>query len=120
MTSECLIQNDYYFSQCKSVFDELEGAEMRKARTHSNPFELIKGVFFQNRAAMKMANMDAIFDFMFTSPKDRNGASMIKVITLGIWFLACSCCRYTQSFYDIALNSDSRLRLRITLKVTPV
>ena len=36
---------------------------------------------------MKMANMDAIFDFMFTSPKDRNGASMIKVITLGIWFL---------------------------------
>ena len=87
MTSECMIQTDDYFSQCKSVFDELEGAEMRKARTHSNPFELIKGVFFQNRAAMKMANMDAIFDFMFTSPKDRNGASMIKVITLGIWFL---------------------------------
>ena len=87
MTSECLIQNDYYFSQCKSVFDELEGTEMRKARTHSNPFELIKGVFFQNRAAMKMANMDAIFDFMFTSPKDRKGASMIKVMKLGIWFL---------------------------------
>ena len=104
MTSECLIQNDYYFSQCKSVFDELEGAEMRKARTHSNPFELIKGVFFQNRAAMKMANMDAIFDFMFTSPKDRNGASMIKVITLGENFPLC-----TKTCYDIVLYSDSGL-----------
>ena len=27
-----------------------------------------KGIF-QNRAAMKMANMDAVFDFMFTNPK---------------------------------------------------
>lgn len=52
---------------------------MRKARTHSNPFEIIKGVFFQNRAAMKMAEIDAIFDFMFTSPKDRSGASLVKV-----------------------------------------
>jgi len=65
--------------QAKSVFDNLEGEEMRKARTHSNPFELIRGVIFQNRAAMKMANMDAAFDFMFTSPKSRNGSSLVQV-----------------------------------------
>ena len=52
----------------KSIFDQLEGHEMRKARTKSNPFEIIQGVFFLNRAAMKMANMDAVFDFMFTNP----------------------------------------------------
>jgi len=53
----------------QTVFDELEGFEMRKARTRSNPYELIKGAIFLNRAAMKMANMDHRFDFMFTSPK---------------------------------------------------
>jgi cap1 methyltransferase len=52
----------------KEIFDQLEGYEMRKARTKSNPFEIIHGVFFLNRAAMKMANMDACFDFMFTNP----------------------------------------------------
>ena len=51
---------------CKSVFDTLEPQELNKARTRSNPFESIKGGFFLNRAAMKMANMDAVFDFMFT------------------------------------------------------
>uniref|UniRef100_UPI00398EE298 cap-specific mRNA (nucleoside-2'-O-)-methyltransferase 1-like n=1 Tax=Pristiophorus japonicus TaxID=55135 RepID=UPI00398EE298 len=35
--------------RCKSVFDELEGEEMRRARTRSNPFETIRGVFFLNR-----------------------------------------------------------------------
>lgn len=62
----------------KSVFDELEPEEMRKARTRSNPFETIRGVIFQNRAAMKMANMDAIFDFMFTAPKDEEGKPLVR------------------------------------------
>lgn len=54
----------------KSIFDNLEPEEMRRARTRSNPYETIRGVFFLNRAAMKMANMDAILDFMFTRPLD--------------------------------------------------
>ena len=62
----------------KSVFDQLEGHEMRKARTRSNPFEVIQGVFFLNRAAMKMANMDAVFDFMFTNPKDKYGHEILR------------------------------------------
>ncbi|XP_030642918.1 cap-specific mRNA (nucleoside-2'-O-)-methyltransferase 1 [Chanos chanos] len=64
--------------RCKSVFDDLEGEEMRRARTRANPFETIRGAFFLNRAAMKMANMDYVFDFMFTNPKDSHGKSLTR------------------------------------------
>ncbi len=68
----------------KSIFDVLEEEELRKARTRSNPFETIRGAFFLNRAAMKMANLDAVFDFMFTDPRNEDGVSINKV---NIWFL---------------------------------
>uniref|UniRef100_A0A4W3GEU1 Cap-specific mRNA (nucleoside-2'-O-)-methyltransferase 1 n=1 Tax=Callorhinchus milii TaxID=7868 RepID=A0A4W3GEU1_CALMI len=64
--------------RCKTVFDELEGEEMRRARTRSNPYETIRGVFFLNRAAMKMANIDHVFDYMFTNPKDSNGKPLVR------------------------------------------
>ena len=35
------------------------------------------------RAAMKMANIDAVFDFMFTSPKNSDGVSEV------LWLLCC-------------------------------
>ncbi|XP_046464895.1 cap-specific mRNA (nucleoside-2'-O-)-methyltransferase 1 [Neodiprion pinetum] len=54
----------------KSVFDKLDGNELRRARTRSNPFETIRGAFFLNRAAVKMANMDRAADFVFTEPKN--------------------------------------------------
>ncbi|XP_071834985.1 cap-specific mRNA (nucleoside-2'-O-)-methyltransferase 1-like [Apostichopus japonicus] len=57
----------------KSTFDNLEGEEMRQARTRSNPFETIRNGIFQNRAAVKMANMEYLCDMMFTSPTDLNG-----------------------------------------------
>nr|XP_039259182.1 cap-specific mRNA (nucleoside-2'-O-)-methyltransferase 1-like [Styela clava] len=55
---------------CKTVFDDLEGTELRHARTRSNPYEQIRGAIFLNRAAMKIANIDQVFDYMFTSPKN--------------------------------------------------
>jgi cap1 methyltransferase len=61
---------------CKTIFDRLEADELVKARTRSNPFETIRSGFFLNRAAMKMANMDAVFDFMFTKPVDESGHSL--------------------------------------------
>ncbi|KAM3861158.1 cap-specific mRNA (nucleoside-2'-O-)-methyltransferase 1 [Diretmus argenteus] len=64
--------------RCKTVFDDLEGEEMRRARTRSNPYETIRGAFFLNRAAMKMANMDHCFDNMFTNPKDSQGKPLTK------------------------------------------
>lgn len=61
----------------KSVFDALAGDEFLKARTRANPYEFIRGAIFQNRAAMKMANMDSAFDFMFTNPKDDKGRDLV-------------------------------------------
>ena len=75
----------------QSVFDELDPEELRKARARSNPFETIRGGFFLNRAAMKMANMDRVFDYMFTKPTDEHDVSIpvfllfvVEVITLQI------------------------------------
>lgn len=62
----------------KTMFDNINLCEMRRARSRSNPFEAIRGSIFQNRAAVKMANMDACLDFMFTDPKDENGVSTIN------------------------------------------
>lgn len=41
---------------------------MLNARDRANPYEGIKKEFFLNRAAMKMANIDALFDFSFSAP----------------------------------------------------
>jgi len=62
----------------KTVFDNLGEDEFLKARTRSNPHETIRGGIFQNRAAMKMAELDASFDFMFTNPKDERGQSVVS------------------------------------------
>lgn len=63
--------------ESKSVFDNLGADDMRRARTKSNPFETIRGNVFLNRAAVKMANMDSMFDFMFTKPVDEAGRPLI-------------------------------------------
>ncbi|XP_066474731.1 cap-specific mRNA (nucleoside-2'-O-)-methyltransferase 1 [Tiliqua scincoides] len=77
--------------RCKSVFDELDGEEMRRARTRSNPYEMIRGVFFLNRAAMKMANIDHVFDYMFTNPKDSRGRPLIKERDAELLYFADVC-----------------------------
>lgn len=61
----------------KSIFDNLGADDMRNARTRCNPFETIGSAIFLNRAAVKMANMDALFDFMFTKPIDEDGAPLV-------------------------------------------
>ncbi|XP_066934047.1 cap-specific mRNA (nucleoside-2'-O-)-methyltransferase 1-like [Clytia hemisphaerica] len=64
----------------KSVFDHLGHSEFLRARTRANPYETIRGAIFQNRAAMKMAEMDASFDDMFTSHHDfdeKNPSSLL-------------------------------------------
>lgn len=63
--------------ESKSVFDKLGAEDMRRARTKSNPFETIRGNIFLNRAAVKMANMDSMFDFMFTNLVDEAGKSLV-------------------------------------------
>lgn len=58
--------------ESKNIFDNLGGDEFLKARFRANPYETIRGAIFQNRAAMKMAEVDASFDYMFTNHPDRN------------------------------------------------
>ena len=67
---------------CKTVFDSLAGDEFLKARTRANPYEMVKGAIFQNRAAMKMANMDAVFDFMFSCPRDKDKKEILGSMEL--------------------------------------
>ena len=43
----------------------------------SDPFSSNLTLFVTCRAAMKMANMDAAFDFMFTNPRDEHGVSIL-------------------------------------------
>lgn len=64
--------------RAKSTFDELGEMDMLQARTRSNPFEKIKGAIFLNRAAIKMANMDALLDYMFTNPVDQQGQPLVR------------------------------------------
>lgn len=53
----------------KTVLEDLNEDEMRRARKHSNPYETIRGAIFLNRAAVKMANIDKACNFMFTNLK---------------------------------------------------
>ncbi|XP_072399860.1 cap-specific mRNA (nucleoside-2'-O-)-methyltransferase 1 isoform X1 [Diabrotica undecimpunctata] len=50
----------------KDIFDEMDIIELCQARAKSNPFETIRSAFFMNRAALKMANIDAVTNYMFT------------------------------------------------------
>ncbi|XP_059052007.1 cap-specific mRNA (nucleoside-2'-O-)-methyltransferase 1 [Achroia grisella] len=58
--------------ESKTIFDSLDDEDLRHARFRSNPYETIGSVMFLNRAAVKMANMDAVFGFMFTEHEKLN------------------------------------------------
>ncbi|KAK0404615.1 hypothetical protein QR680_017541 [Steinernema hermaphroditum] len=53
--------------KAKSVFDDLSTKDLNEARQRANPYETIGSAFFQNRAAMKTANLDRIFDWILSS-----------------------------------------------------
>lgn len=55
--------------KAKELFNHFDIAKINKARGRANPFETIYSVFFMNRAALKLANIDAACDFMFTDIK---------------------------------------------------
>lgn len=67
----------HHILNAKSVFDDLNDTEKRRARSRCNPFETIRSSIFLNRAAVKMANIDAMCDKMFTDPRDPQGNSLL-------------------------------------------
>ena len=64
-------------------------------------------MLFLYRAAMKMANMDAVFDFMFTGMRDKSGVSCVQFIMLSeygnITLHACTV-RYVYRYFNIMAN----------------
>ena len=57
--------------ESKNVFDHLTDKELHNARIRANPFETIKSAIFQNRAAVKMANLDKIFNWTLSQEDDQ-------------------------------------------------
>jgi len=55
--------------ESKARFDHISSKIFRDARNKANPFEAIKNSFFQNRAALKMCELDAIYRYAFSRPK---------------------------------------------------
>ncbi|KAF8385036.1 hypothetical protein PRIPAC_74178 [Pristionchus pacificus] len=70
--------------ESKSVFDSLTQRELNEARTRANPYETIGSAFFQNRAAMKTANMDAVFDFIFSQESNIAAMKAKNPMDLGV------------------------------------
>lgn len=68
--------------KAKAIFDQLPEKDLRDSRTRSNPFESISSVIFQNRAAMKMAEVDALSGWAFTQ-KNKNYENMATPIYFG-------------------------------------
>lgn len=62
----------------KNIFNTVHEEEFRRARFRSNPFETIGSAIFLNRAAVKMANLDAVFDNMFTRPLTPDNKSFVN------------------------------------------
>ena len=61
--------------QLKTEFDNSEKMKLQKARSRANPYELLRGAIFQNRAALKMADMDYATDLMFSGTSHRQNLS---------------------------------------------
>lgn len=69
-------------SNLKSMLNTVDEKHFLWARSKCNPFEEIGRSIFINRSAVKIANLDAILDFMFTEPRDENSDLMLKNETL--------------------------------------
>ncbi|EGT40926.1 hypothetical protein CAEBREN_23306 [Caenorhabditis brenneri] len=64
--------------EAKNVFDLMSDKDLREARTRANPYETIGSAFFQNRAAMKTANMDKIYDWILSRENTENNKFLLK------------------------------------------
>lgn len=73
--------------------------ELNRARTRANPFETIRSAFFMNRAALKMANIDAATNYMF-SKVDENVSDVS----------ACAN-RNTNFFFSSRFSTNPKVRI---------
>lgn len=66
------------FIAIRKPFELISEQRMNKIRKRCNPFEKIGKSCFIDRAACKLANIDAITNFMFSNPCDENGRSLLQ------------------------------------------
>ena len=68
--------------KCKSALNGFSKEDIRRAKSDSNPFESIAKCIFQNRSALKMANLDFIFDYIFSSPRIEDKTDRLHFVDL--------------------------------------
>ncbi|XP_018567759.1 cap-specific mRNA (nucleoside-2'-O-)-methyltransferase 1 isoform X2 [Anoplophora glabripennis] len=115
--------------KAKNIFDELNLFELCHARTKANPFETIKSVFFMNRAALKMANIDAATEFMFSNI-DQN---TYHNTNLGPYYFADVCAgpggfseyilwrkKWHFKGFGLTLRDENNFRLQDSMCASPV
>ena len=68
--------------KCKSALNRFSKEEIRRAKSDSNPFESISKCIFQNRSALKMANLDWLCNYMFSSPRIEDKADRLNFVDL--------------------------------------
>eukprot|EP00039_Didymoeca_costata_P007461 m.100277 g.100277 ORF g.100277 m.100277 type:complete len:768 (+) comp13696_c0_seq5:319-2622(+) len=70
-------------AEAKTLLDDVDDRMFISSRNRANPFEAVKKEFFgTSRAAVKMANLDAVYDFMFTG-NDKNATVYFADICAG-------------------------------------
>ena len=62
----------------QSIFDQLEGEEMRRARTRSNPYETIRGAFFLNR--YNQGRLGGYFVIVMPPTLKKQGTSWFRLV----------------------------------------
>uniref|UniRef100_A0A1I8ISP4 Cap-specific mRNA (nucleoside-2'-O-)-methyltransferase 1 n=1 Tax=Macrostomum lignano TaxID=282301 RepID=A0A1I8ISP4_9PLAT len=56
--------------ECKTFLDSMSNKDLMDSRSRSNPYETVKNAIFMNRAAVKMAEVDAVLQFRMSQPFD--------------------------------------------------
>ncbi|KAK5977888.1 hypothetical protein GCK32_008426, partial [Trichostrongylus colubriformis] len=93
--------------QSKNVFDVVPHRVLREARARADPYETIGAAFFRNRTAMKVANLDRTFGFIFSGETEEKLLCCVvpTVICVAIRVLAERQSTYLQKYLSFAKNS---------------
>lgn len=62
----------------ESIFENVDKNGLESARLRSNAFQTIERTIFLNQSAVKMANLDFLFHFMFTNPLNEDGTTQVN------------------------------------------
>ncbi|CAG7818620.1 unnamed protein product, partial [Allacma fusca] len=73
----CDLQLHAELQELKRYYYKLSKHHSQDARARSNPYEFVGNSIFQNRAGMKLANIDADLDFWLSDPRKHDGSHVV-------------------------------------------